>query len=613
MCNLKCSSIKAGGSRTAFWVYLKASYKHRFYRHLRLLLIFACLMFLPLSLSIYRDSMVHGVELYNNRPHEYDLRIFHVGYEHLSYFEQIPYLEFSMHEDFIGVKILEGAQISQSTTHLSHLWDVWGAVDVYGALFNEIVDEIRSDGYSDVFLLSGHPGKTDLSPFGDILFSFTIILLAVSIGALVYAGRSHIKLFMSDIGAMAAYGAEKKQLRRIFIAEFAISFILSAILASGLSSFLMILVIKGIVQTTAPGAMWVVFNVNWLNVIFIILAFFIVGLISFALTLSKTLNQSSVYLISSVDENMELARRKKAINIQSPISALTSILTNRTKNIRGVLVISVLLIVAIVAIYNFMANIIYYEFSPNNTHLSVSKETGYGVTVYDDDGWNYESHLIKTPGFSEEDAAFVRNIAGIASVQVQVIDDHFLDWMFITLNDTQESGVVYQQLLNHFGDNGLYSVQNNLASAEADKNMQTGLHIMTLLVFAVLLAIVLIMIYLRVTGYVETQSKNICVLRTIGAECKDILRAFTSTAFNAATIGVAASFALGVGGFHALSYAAYVLFGDKAVMVFNVQAIIIQLFACALIYAAFMWTMRTSVGKILNTELFKTRRQSAWQ
>gem|GEM_PF-2774890 len=596
-----------------FWTYLKASYKFRFHRHLRLILIFACLMFLPLSLSIYRDSMVHGVELYNNRPHEYDLRLFHAGSEHLHYFEHIPYVEFSVNEDFIGVKVQEGAQISDSTAHLSDSWDILGAVEVYGALFNEIVDEIRNDGYTDVFLLSGHPGRTELNAFGDILQIFAVILLAASVAALVYMGRSHMKLFMSDIGAMTAYGAEKKHLRSIFIAEYLIAFVLSAFIAVGMASLLMRLVIKGIVQTTVSGATWVVYDVNLSTTMAILLAYFAIGAVSFALILSKTLRHSSVYLISSTDENVELARRKKAISLHEPIAALTSILSKRTKSVRGVLAVSVLLIVTIVAIFNFMANLIYYEFSPDDVHLSVFKNTGYVITVYDDNGWDYESHFIKTPGFTENDVAFVRNIAGVANVEVQVIEDHFYDRMQITLNDTQKADAIYQQLLGYFGDNGLYEVHNALASAEADKDMQAGLYILTLMVFSVLIAVVVVMIYLRITGYVETQSKNICVLRTIGAEHTDILRAFMLTAFSAATIGVVVSFALGIGAFQVLSHMAYVMFGDRAVMVFNAQAVIIQLFACALIYAVFMWTMYASVGKTVNTELYEMRRQTAWQ
>ena len=208
---------------------------------------------------------------------------------------------------------------------------------------------------------------------------------------------------------------------------------------------------------------------------------------------------------------------------------------------------------------------------------------------------------------------FARSIGGVASVEVQVNEDHFLDRMHIKLDDTQKADAIYQQLLGYFGDNGLYDVHNAIASAEADRDMQKGLYILTLMVFAVLIAVVVAMIYLRITGYVETQSRNICVLRTIGAEHTDILRAFMLTAFSAATIGVVASFVLGIGAFQVLSHMAYVMFGDRTVMVFNAQAVIIQLFTCALIYAVFMWTMYASVGKIVNTELYETRRQTAWQ
>ena len=597
----------------AFWTYLKASYKYRFYRHVRLILIFTCLMFLPLSLSIYRDSMVHGVELYNRRPQEYDLLIFHAGDEHLPYFEHIPYLDFSVYEDFIGVNVHEEAQISASTAHLSDAWEVWGAVEVYGALLTEIIDEIRSDGYADVYLSSGHPGKTELNAFGDILLMFAVILLAASAGAWVYAGRSHIKLFLPDIGMMSAYGAEKKHVRRILIAEFMLAFLLSALLAVGLSSLLMRLVITGIVQTTVPGATWVVYDVSLSTTMGIVLAYFMIGAASFALALSKTLKHSSVYLISSADENAELARRKKTITLHELIAALVFILSKRTRSLRGVLAVSVLLIAAIVAMFNFMANLIYYEFSPSEFHLSVFKNTGYNVTVYEENGWDYESHFIKTPGFAQADTAFVQSLAGVVNVQVQVMEDHFLDRMHIQLDDARKADDIYHQLTGYFGDFGLYTVHNEAASAEADRDMQTGLYLLTLTVFAVLIAVTAAMIYLRITGYVETQSKNICVLRTLGAECGDILRAFMAIAFHAATIGVAAAFALGIGAFHVLSYVAYLLFGDQTVMVWTAQAVIIQLSACALIYAVFLWTMYASVGKIINTELHETRRQTAWQ
>jgi hypothetical protein len=129
-------------------------------------------MFLPLSLSIYRDSIIHGADLYNNRSHEYDLRIFNARYEHLHYFEHISHIEFDIHESFIGVKILEeGYTISAETEHLSHLWDIgWDAAGIYAALLDEPITEIRNNGDTDVFMFSGHPGKTQI-----FIFAHTIL------------------------------------------------------------------------------------------------------------------------------------------------------------------------------------------------------------------------------------------------------------------------------------------------------------------------------------------------------------------------------------------------------------------------------------------------------
>jgi len=571
--------------------------------------------------------MIYGTYLYNSRPHEYDIRIFNAGFMHLDYFNHIPNVEFSIREHFIGVRILDEAAIPNVTafdeTALMVLEElflidditmideetlglIWDADFISYQLLRNAIGKI---GDINIFTRSGNQGITEAPYFVRIIVAFNAILFVLSLCVLFNARSSTIKLYLPDIGMMVAFGAEKKHLRRIFIVEFIIAFIVSASIAFGLSLVFMYVVITHFVQTTVMGTLWIVFNVNLFNSVTHILVFFIVGLISLFMTISTILKPPSVYLISSKNEGLEKARSKKRISMKNPITVLASILSKRTRIVRSSLVIVIPMTVMIIAIFNFMANAIFMEFPDVQTHLHIQKITGHETIenpyVLDvrDVVWLH----INTPGFSEEDMDFVRNIPSV--MEIEVIEGSFRDHMLITLNDVSESSNVYNFLHYYFNDYILYSIFDMVGIAEANRGLQMGFYVLTMLVFAVFFVVILIAINIKITGYVEMQSKNIYLLRIIGANNTDIMQSFMRRAFDVATIGVIISFALGFGIFRIFSYMAYTSFGDETFIVINSQTLYIQISIVVLFYIAFMLPMYISIKKKLIAKLCEVRRQ----
>ncbi len=141
------------------WTYLKASYRYRLFRHLRLLAVSVCLLVLPISLLIYRDSMAHGTELYNSRPQEYDILIINAGTEHLPHFEHIPNLSYEVRADSIGVSVLEEVFSAPENTALDieGLEILWNS-DVLSAsnlAYEFLYEAIEHAGDKNIFLFSG--------------------------------------------------------------------------------------------------------------------------------------------------------------------------------------------------------------------------------------------------------------------------------------------------------------------------------------------------------------------------------------------------------------------------------------------------------------------------
>ncbi|MDR0293708.1 MAG: hypothetical protein LBH95_06100 [Oscillospiraceae bacterium] len=530
----------------------------------------------------------------------------------MPYFEHIPNLKFDIRVDFIGVTVLEEifAVPDKTSLDIEELKIFWDHGSDAGFITSQFLYEaIEGIGDSRIELMSGHPGTTDTHPYVKLLFVINIALLALSIGVLVYVERDHIKLFMQDIGAMVAYGAEKKHLYSIFIAEFIVAAILSALAAFGLTLLSMYFIISHI-QATVVGATWIVYTVNLSNILVYITAFFVLECIALILTLAAALKQSSVSLVSSVEGSVKHSNIKKAITGRDPVSVLVSIFSKRTRNIRGTLSISVSFTAAVIAAITFSGNIIYYEFSDTDRHLQIDKWTSRTEFEYIS-AEDYIMYEIELPGFSDEDAAYVRNIPYVVDCGIDERGGSATLW--ITVNDADNSGVVYKELLKSFGASRNYRVYDNVARRKADMDFQKGLYDLIMILFAVFFIVLLIVVFIRVTGYVEAQSENIYLLRLIGASGADIYDSFMNKAFFVATTGVILSFALGFGIFFILSLIALQSFGERAEIFLNVQTLVAMLSAVVLFYAAYLLPMYLSVKKRINSTLDELRGQSLCQ
>ncbi len=451
-----------------------------------------------------------------------------------------------------------------------------------------------------------------------LLTLFNGVLLLISIGSLIYLERNHIKLSMSDIGMISACGAEKKHFLRLFIVEFVVTTLVSALIAFGLSALLMYGVIYT-AKSTVIGSMWIVFTVKPLNALIYIAAYIVLGLIALIITISSVLRRSSSYLISTAEHNDGVVGKNGKLAEDAPVSLLKSVFSKRTKGMKGTMVISIPLIAVVLAVFYYLTGSFDSETSVPDTHFQIVKTTGYEEAVYTENG-GYYWEPVYTSGFSEEDIAYLQSISYIADVTRDESHDlhhgieqaGFNESIWITLKNTEDSDIVYEMLINRFGGNTAFMIYDLIAEAEAEANYERELYTLVILLFSVILLVMFVVVYLNITGYVETQTKNIYLLRLVGTEGADIYKAFMRRAFHIATVGIIVSIALGYGLFLIIAYIEHISFGIE-MSVLNAQNAIITLTTIILFYAAFLLPTRQSVKKKITVNLYKTRGQALCQ
>lgn len=244
-------------------LYLRRSFRRRPMRHFALFWVLMCSFLLPLVVSVYRDSLIYGSYLFTMdfsqgqafhisgvQPEDVEVLRGIDGLTEPYYEDRIIYLNFATEEAWerysspssrSEINGLIRSRLAQSGRNT-------GGVEIMNYTY-EAVHGIEDDEY----MLSMWRRMLILS-LGLSLFSGLIIQSAY---------RNHIAAFSAELMELAALGATKGQVIRMFLAELAVLFPLAAGCAVGISYGVMRTLYRQFFeQTTNANVVWRVFYIN---------------------------------------------------------------------------------------------------------------------------------------------------------------------------------------------------------------------------------------------------------------------------------------------------------------------------------------------------------------
>jgi ABC-type antimicrobial peptide transport system permease subunit len=91
-----------------------------------------------------------------------------------------------------------------------------------------------------------------------------------------------------------------------------------------------------------------------------------------------------------------------------------------------------------------------------------------------------------------------------------------------------------------------YKVVDNQGVFLKLKDMSTGLYVMSLFIACIMFALILIILYVKLAGYIETQERNIRIFHMIGASTSDIYDSYLRFSLNISIISIVISFMSGL-------------------------------------------------------------------
>lgn len=230
--------------------YLRRSFKRRPLRHLSLLWVLMCAFMLPLVVSIYRDSMIYGyhlqkldfskgqaIHISGAQPEDVALLRGIDGLTEPYYEDRLIYLNFASEEAWNRYSEI-GDQVELSNlikSRLSQNGRDTSGVDVYFYSYQDV------KGIATDLLELSSLKKMQILSLALLLFSGLIVQSAY---------RNHIAAFAPELRELAALGATKGQMIRMFLLELGILFPLAAAGAVGISYGVMRILYKQYLEQT---------------------------------------------------------------------------------------------------------------------------------------------------------------------------------------------------------------------------------------------------------------------------------------------------------------------------------------------------------------------------
>lgn len=230
--------------------YLRRSFKRRPLRHLSLLWVLMCAFMLPLVVSVYRDSMIYGyhlqkldfskgqaIHISGAQPEDVALLRGIDGLTEPYYEDRLIYLNFASEEAWNRYSEI-GDQVELSNlikSRLSQNGRDTSGVDVHFYSYQDV------KGIATDLLELSSLKKMQILSLALLLFSGLIVQSAY---------RNHIAAFAPELRELAALGATKGQMIRMFLLELGILFPLAAAGAVGISYGVMRILYKQYLEQT---------------------------------------------------------------------------------------------------------------------------------------------------------------------------------------------------------------------------------------------------------------------------------------------------------------------------------------------------------------------------
>lgn len=356
--------------------YLLRSFKRRPLRHFSLMWILMCAFLLPLVVSIYRDSLVYGVKLQDFNFHKGQaVHISGAQPEDTAWFQNIDGLTAPYYEDGTIYMTYDSRESERRFQDTHEMLTLSGLLKSRASQSRQPLEVmffgVSHDGLEDADMRTTL-GKMQIINLALLLFSGLIVQAAY---------RNHIDSFAQELADIAAMGAAKGQIIRMFLLELVLVFPLSASGAVGISYGVMQLLYEQYLGNMASSAaIWRVFHMDP----------------------KTTALQIGFYLLVCLGAMLFALLKKPArVHISAPrkASSLPQLWMRRTKApIMTCLAILIPLVTAFVVLFN--------------QYLSI-----YAKMVYGSQNAQITVQSFTEKGFSLEKADSISEIPGVTRVE----------------------------------------------------------------------------------------------------------------------------------------------------------------------------------------------------
>ena len=483
----------------SYFLYLKQSFRRRPMWHLNIYVIITCALILPLLFSIYLDSssygwsqqlisMAKGETFHIANADEKDAEVFR-NIEGLSE----PYWK----DGTVYVHILDDEQ-----------WKNTETMQYFGSLLQKRLKtadntmlHITAYDYD-----TAHGISHDAQEAGGqvIIRILSVFIMFVSAGIMKSAYENHLRRFQSDMAILSSCGADNRQINRLYFAEFAVLFFCAAISAVLIAAGTMKLLFHFYLEVKeGQGIAWLIFKIEPVHTILCIAVF---GLI-----LSGTLGH--------------VLKEKKE-------KSLTAIWKQRTnREYRSCIAVAVPVMTIFLFLFGYLSLDIAMMEKPQEYELWIYKQ----ISVYG--------------GFTQGELDFLNRLDNVESTGcVQEsgkdsfavnagTDNLYVDLVKVKLHDAGEHKNTAEKIENYF-QKGSISLLDRQEEVERAQVMNKGIYLLLMFLFAVLLLVMMLIIYMRLSSYIWDSRKTTRILSLIGATKNMVYASFIRQGLENAMVAV---------------------------------------------------------------------------
>ena len=462
----------------SYFLYLKQSFRRRPMWHLNIYVIITCALILPLLFSIYLDSssygwsqqlisMAKGETFHIANADEKDAEVFR-NIEGLSE----PYWE----DGTVYVHILDDEQ-----------WKNTETMQYFGSLLQKRLKtadntmlHITAYDYD-----TAHGISHDAQEAGGqvIIRILSVFIMFISAGIMKSAYENHLRRFQSDMATLSSYGADNRQINRLYFAEFAVLFFCAAISAVLIAAGTMKLLFHFYLEVKeGQGIAWLIFKIEPVHTILCIAVF---GLI-----LSGTLGH--------------VLKEKKE-------KSLTAIWKQRTnREYRSCIAVAVPVMTIFLFLFGYLSLDIAMMEKPQEYELWIYKQISVygGFTQGELDFLNRLDNVESTGRMQESGKDSFAVNAGT--------DNLYVDLVKVKLHDAGEHKNTAEKIENYF-QKGSISLLDRQEEVERAQVMNKGIYLLLMFLFAILFLFMMLIIYMRLSSYIWDSRKTTRILSLIGA------------------------------------------------------------------------------------------------